>query len=70
MQYRSFCNQGDPEVQVYVTLLILVLTVLYVNVFVSDFLFLWNNSVTIGEMVFRNGFTCENYFYTIQGEKM
>jgi hypothetical protein len=33
-------------------------------------LYLWNNSATIGEMVFKNGFTCENFSHTIQGEQM
>jgi len=34
------------------------------------FLYLWNNSATIVEMVFQNGFTYENFSHTIQGEKM
>ena len=46
------------------------LSVLYVNVFVSDFLYLWNNSATAGELVFQNGFTCEKFSHIIQGEKM
>ena len=46
-------------------------SVLYVNVFVVDFfLYLWNNSATVGEMVFRKGFTYENFSHAIQGEKM